>query len=202
MTTNQQFFLPWVGSSYSTGGVFGKRIMVLGESHYIEEEINDDYRRFTQDMVENYLSFADSEGWRNTLLKFERSLVGHYTEPQESRKIWQSLLFYNYLQVPMDGTRQAGSSQDYQEAVAPFFEVLEQYRPQYIIVWGQRLWGNMPAGERWSWNPDIVVDGQVNKCGNYALKDGTRVKIMPVYHPSVGFSWDYWHKVISKFFSL
>jgi len=27
------FFRPWVGSAYATGGIFGKRVMVLGESH-------------------------------------------------------------------------------------------------------------------------------------------------------------------------
>lgn len=31
------FFRPFVGSSYADGGLFGKRIMVLGESHYCDE---------------------------------------------------------------------------------------------------------------------------------------------------------------------
>ena len=31
------FFHPWVGSDYFSGGIFGKRIMVLGESHYCAE---------------------------------------------------------------------------------------------------------------------------------------------------------------------
>ena len=99
----------------------------------------------------------------------------------------------------MDGPRVAGTNKQHEEATEPFFEVLEQYRPQYVIVWGSRLWGYMPAGERWSWNADIVVDGNINKCGNYALKDGTKVKIMPVNHLSVGYSWDCWHKVIAEF---
>ena len=34
------------------------------------------------------------------------------------------------------------------------------------------------------------------------LNDGTKVKIMPVNHLSVGYSWDYWHKVISQFLDL
>ena len=99
----------------------------------------------------------------------------------------------------MGGPREAGTNKQYEDAAEPFFEVLEQYRPQYVIVWGSRLWGYMPAGKRWSWNDDIVVDGNINKCGNYALKNGTKVKIMPVNHPSVGYSWNYWHKVITRF---
>ena len=30
------FFQPFVGKDYAKGGIFGKRIMILGESHYCE----------------------------------------------------------------------------------------------------------------------------------------------------------------------
>lgn len=98
----------------------------------------------------------------STYLKFERSLVGHETDWPERKKIWNSVVFYNYLQAAMGGPREAGTNRQYEDAAEPFFEVLEQYCPQYVIVWGSRLWGYMPAGERWSWNPDIMVDGNVN----------------------------------------
>lgn len=208
---NLSFFKPFVGSAYASGGIFGKRVMVLGESHYCEEKCADcgnamthpECCAFTNGVVGDYLNESlDRQPWMSTNLKFERSLVGHETDWAERRKIWNSVVFYNYLQVAMSGTREEGSARQYEEAAESFFEVLEKYRPQYVIVWGSRLWGYMPAGERWSWNADIVVDGNANKCGNYALKDGTKVKIMPVYHPSVGYSWDYWHKVISTFLGL
>ena len=32
------FFQPFVGKDYANGGIFGKRIMILGESHYCDEE--------------------------------------------------------------------------------------------------------------------------------------------------------------------
>lgn len=28
------FFKPWVGKNYHTGGIFKKKILVVGESHY------------------------------------------------------------------------------------------------------------------------------------------------------------------------
>ena len=205
------FFRPWVGSAYSTGGIFGKRVMILGESHYCEEGCEDcgnarvhpECCAFTNGVVSDYLNESlERQRWMSTYLKFERSLVGHETDWAERKNIWNSVVFYNYLQAAMGGPREAGTNRQYEEAAEPFFEVLEQYRPQYVIVWGSRLWGYMPAGERWSWNADIVVDGNINKCGNYALNDGTKVKIMPVNHPSVGYSWDYWHKVICKFLDL
>lgn len=205
---NLSFFKPFVGSAYASGGIFGKRVMVLGESHYCEEKCADcgnamahpECCHFTNGVVGDYLNESlERQPWMSTYLKFERSLVGYETDWAERRKIWNSVVFYNYLQVAMSGTREEGTAQQYEEAAEPFFEVLEKFRPQYVIVWGSRLWGFLPAGERWSWNEDIVVDGNANKCGNYALKDGSKVKIMPVYHPSTGYSWDYWHKVIAAF---
>jgi len=205
------FFRPWVGSTYTTGGIFGKRVMILGESHYCDKgcadcsnaRVHPECYAFTNGVVNDYLDESiEREGWMSTYLKFERSLVGHETDGKERRRIWDSVLFYNYLQTAMGGPRKAGTNKQYEEAAEPFFEVLEQYRPQYVIVWGDRLWKYLPGGERWSWNADIVVDDYVNKCGNYTLNDGTKVKIMAVNHPSAGYSWDYWHKVICQFLDL
>ena len=60
---NKAFFQPYVGKDYSTGGIFGKRIMVLGESHYCEEGCTDcgnmanhrECMAFTNGVVSDYL---------------------------------------------------------------------------------------------------------------------------------------------------
>lgn len=56
-------FKPWIGKNYETGGIFKRKILALGESHYFGEE--DDVveltkpTNFTSEVVENYL---DSKG--------------------------------------------------------------------------------------------------------------------------------------------
>ena len=35
------FFQPFVGKDYANGGIFGKQIMILGESHDCDEECAD-----------------------------------------------------------------------------------------------------------------------------------------------------------------
>ncbi len=52
---------------------------------------------------------------------------------------------------------------------------------------------------RWQDGDDIVIDGYTVYTGSYALSGGGRVKVMAVNHPSVGYLWDYWHKVIEAF---
>lgn len=201
--TENIFFHPWVGPEYSSGGIFGKRIMVLGESHYCDEkcsacgsDFNCGCNRFTTKVVKDYLNQENErEGWMNTYLKFERSLVNHETSPDESRRIWESILFYNFLQVAMQTPRQAGTAEQYQAAAAPFFSILDQYQPDLLIVWGVRLWDKLPS-ERWQDGPEMKVDGYPVSNGYYKLSNGSLVRAICVYHPSVGYSWDYWHMAI------
>lgn len=202
---NEIFFHPWVGHNYTSGGIFGKRIMVLGDSHYCGENCTvcgTDFSRkcngFTENVVRAYLNQnVEREGWMSTYLKFERSLVNHETSSDESIKIWDSLLFYNYLQVAMQGPRQAGTPEQYRAAAGPFFSVMDQYQPDLLVVWGIRLWNNLPC-ERWEEGPQLVVDGYEVQNGYYKLASGRKVRAICVYHPSVGYSWNYWYRVIMR----
>lgn len=152
------FFRPFVGASYAGGGLFGKRIMVLGESHYCDEGCADcgnclrhrECMEFTSGVVEQYLDRdVERQRWMQTLLKFERSLVGCETDQAQSQRIWQSVVFYNYLQVAMGGPREAGTAAQYRQAGEALFDVMEKYQPECLIVWGNRLWDKLP-GERWT----------------------------------------------------
>ena len=200
---NKSFFHPFVGKDYLSGGIFNKRIMILGDSHYCAEDCKEcgvDFKckcnDFTTDVVKAYLDQNNErEGWMSTYLKFERSLVNHETTPEESVKIWNSLLFYNFLQVAMQRPRQAGTPEQYRDAAGPFFSVLDQYQPDLLVVWGVRLWNNLP-GEHWEDGPKMKVDGYEIQNGYYILANGKRVRAICVYHPSVGYSWDYWYRVI------
>lgn len=59
------FFQPFVGKDYANGGgIFGKRIMILGESHYCDEECVDcgdcrlhrECMNSTQQVLDDYLN--------------------------------------------------------------------------------------------------------------------------------------------------
>lgn len=60
---NNIFFQPFVGKDYADGGIFGKRIMVLGESHYCDEgccdcgdcRLHRECMGFTQGVLRDYL---------------------------------------------------------------------------------------------------------------------------------------------------
>ena len=64
------FFEPWKGRDYETGGVFGKKILAIGESFYCSEE--ETVATLTEKVVTDYLAIRNGEfrenngGWTNT----------------------------------------------------------------------------------------------------------------------------------------
>lgn len=189
-------FLPFVGKSFNNKNIFGDtKIMVLGESHYGSVPSAE----ITREIINIYLdNRVEREGWMSTFLKFERSLVNKETSIEDSVTIWNSLMFYNYVQSLMDGPRTAPTKRQYKDSEDAFFQVLEENRPDFIIVWGRRLWSNLPY-TNWEEGEEVRVDNFAVDNGFYTLSNGHKVRVFCVYHPSAGYDWGWWHKVISTF---
>lgn len=199
-------FLPFVGDQYSYGISFndngelvlgteakpGKKVLVLGESHYCDEDLSDEeLSSFTREVLDCYLKSEERYSWMRTFLKFERALSNADTNI-DSKSIWNHLMFYNYLQCPLRGLRMAGDSRRYEDATTPFFAILKKYKPDYIIVWGRRLFVNLPSEnvQECEYMPSIEIN-----IWSYQI-DGHTIMVLPVVHPSGGFLWGYWHEVI------
>ncbi len=199
-------FLPFVGDQYSYGISFndngelvlgteakpGKKVLVLGESHYCDEDLSDEeLSSFTREVLDCYLKSEERYSWMRTFLKFERALSNADTNI-DSKSIWNHLMFYNYLQCPLRGLRMAGDSRRYEDATTPFFAILKKYKPDYIIVWGRRLFVNLPSEnvQEGEYMPSIEIN-----IWSYQI-DGYTIMVLPVVHPSGGFLWGYWHEVI------
>lgn len=199
-------FLPFVGDQYSYGISFndngelvlgteakpGKKVLVLGECHYCDEDLSDEeLSSFTREVLDCYLKSEERYSWMRTFLKFERALSNANTNI-DSKSIWNHLMFYNYLQCPLRGLRMAGDSRRYEDATTPFFAILKKYKPDYIIVWGRRLFVNLPSEnvQEGEYMPSIEIN-----IWSYQI-DGHTIMVLPVVHPSGGFLWGYWHEVI------
>ena len=190
-------FFPWIGKHYSTTGFGGKRILVLGESHYCDKSSDateDITRKVIADLFDPQ---SGHEAYKNTYTKFAEALLGRNCLSFEYKeRFWNSIAFYNYVQVPMTGARVAPSQKDFKESEAAFFDVLETLRPDIVIVWGSRLYNNLPQGGLQG--DDLrAPDGHWVETWRYFLKDGKEVKVVPIMHPSSSFSPDFWHQFLS-----
>jgi len=192
-------FAPFVGKYYGKNkSLFQKRVLVLGESHYCDAGCVK-LRNVTNDVMNAFMDpNAEREDWMKTYRKFERSMVNKITNFEDSSLIWNSVVFYNYLQFPMDKSRQEGTNEQYESSVEAFFAILNEFQPDSVIVWGKRLWRHLPAID-FQENDAYEVGGYTINSGSYTLNNGRIVKVIPVYHPSTGYSWDWWYKVIKPY---
>lgn len=136
-------FQPWVGKNYNSG-INGKRVMVLGESHYCANE-DEATASITNNVILDLLNpDSEHEPYKNTYTKFERAIAGKPLSFTEKAHVWNSLLFYNYVQTPISAARVSPTAAEFAASEKAFFEILEHYRPHCIVVWGERLYTNLP----------------------------------------------------------
>ena len=168
-------FPPWIGKKYNDG-IGGKKILVLGESHYCAKP-EDDTPFVTRMVIENLLDpAAEHEAYKNTYTKFERALAGKVLDWQEKAELWNSIIFYNYVQIPMTGPRISPTVEEFKDSAQAFFEVLDRYCPDCVIVWGKRLYNNLP--QEGCQGPDLQLpDGTFQETWIYTLTGGKRVHV-------------------------
>ena len=207
-------FTPWVGVNYANG-IGGKKILVLGESHYCSEKLeggrcfpscerskmDEDCHNLTINVVADIRNNYSGESYQQTFLCFERAVAGHELTQKEQEEFWDSVMFYNYMQYAQSGPRQPLEQQPDDSSEA-FKEILEEYMPDCIIIWGVRLYDYLPdwGGEK----SEVVLDnGDKTDVWIYNIK-GKKIPAMKVYHPSSpeGKEWQYWHQFYKKFLGL
>ena len=194
--TEQIIVKPWVGKHYEQG-FRGKRIMALGDSHYVGRP--EDYNENTTiGVIEGFLNPEEErEGWMNTYTKFERAVTGRELGQEEKVAFWDSILFCNYLQEPLPQPRQQAAPEQYLAARASFLELLEKYRPDGVMAWGNALRDALRLHGR----KGRTIDAGWEKIEtqDYVLSDGREVHILPMQHPASAFAWGNWHPVIEDF---
>lgn len=206
-------FRPWVGEKYLTTGFQGKRILVLGESHYCKVQLAENgrcypyCRRMNMDesclnqtirVVDNVVYHYKRHPYQKTFLCFERAVVGKELKEKEREDFWQSVMFYNYIQHSQKEPRRPPSAEHWEKSEKAFVEVLETYMPDCIIVWGVRLFKSLPklGGKKYN----LPIKAKVPATYRLYTIDGKQIPALQIYHPSAGFSWKEWHDVIDCFF--
>lgn len=214
-------FYPWIGKNYKNGvvgydenGIIqygesegeGKKILVLGESHYCYDE-SEAIPELTQEIIKDLIDpDSEWESYKNTYTKFIKSLTGYIEELlfEDKEKAWQHVAFYNYVQVPISGARIAPEGKDFENSELAFWEILKKIKPDLIIVWGKRLYNNLPI-ENGSQSDDLEIEYEDQmydtEIWSYNI-DSNIMQVLPIVHPSSGYYISYWNKMINKFVTL
>jgi hypothetical protein len=200
------FFTPWVGEYYFSQN--GKKILVLGESHYCEklgngscegcEGTSEPDCELTNIAVQKFLDYkqgkAAHENWMNTFTRFTDILLGEQVDSEEVVDFWDNVVYYNYVQQAIEGPRIAPTEDDFINSEPAFFEVLKAYKPDLVIVWGRRLWKYMPESGA---DGIAILDGANGNFYDYSIDD-KKIHAYSIPHPSSSkLSYEY-HKYLDE----
>jgi len=195
-------FHPWIGDNYHEQA---KKILILGDSHYdwyYEGEIvHVKEKDSTQGYIDGLIHPEIRAIYKNkgTWTKLEKAFLGNSESKYNENTIfnfWNSVVFYNFVQRSVPGGARVSPAPDhFIKSIPAFQEVISILKPQIMIVLGvSRLWPQLPPAKL---EKPIVVEGREIETCTYDYKNG-RCFAFPVFHPSAGFTPDYWGKVIIK----
>jgi hypothetical protein len=205
-------FLPWIGKDYANGGVFKKKILILGESHYCEDPnecngcrpgIKSDCNFLTYNAIKGQFTYGEKK--HPIFTKLARLLTGkEMIDLTDKEDFWNSVSFYNYVQTSVSGKPGvAPTSEMFQMSFQSFNEVMEKLTPDFLLIVSSRLWENLPGreGVEWPAGPIIEENNIVERTWYYKGKTKDTLSIV-IYHPSSrSFSYEY-IPVVRKALSL
>lgn len=169
-------FDPWIGSRYELENHFGRRVLVLGESHY--GGVSETRPTFTKEIIKRLgqderCAFFTKVS--KVLLDFDADT---YISDSQRSDIWEDVAFYNYIPgFVSEEARVRPNSEQWESAQIPFKQVIDTIKPQFILVLGKELGAQIPEVE-----PSIQV--------------------CVIQHPSTGFSYEEWNPVFQKALSV
>ena len=204
---------PWVGRTYS-GAAFGKRLLIVGESHYAKANPNqtveagiekyNGYKEFTREVI---WECPISGEWPNRTLEIiPRIFMGDKNYRRE--EFWQGVAFYNFIQrmVNYDAKPpERPSKDDFMLGWTVFYDVLKVLRPDYCVFLGstahQCFWAAMKnMGADYS---DVKRREKVGRCWGYraGLKIAdNEIPLVFIQHPGKCFSPPEWHQFLWREF--
>lgn len=187
-------YKPWCGDNYSRPQWRGVRLLLLGESHYGDEDPN-----ATIKWTKAYIGGGSGSFWTRTM----QIVTGKHHSALDRESFWHDVAFANYIQEPVgDGPRIRPTEAMWSAAEGAFWQTLRELRPTHLLVLGKALWSNLPsAGES---GPPLRIGQDERETWIYPIAPSGRVLATWIYHPSSGKGSDpkRSHAFVRKFLDL
>lgn len=173
-------FYPWEGVNYKDGLLKGKKLLILGESHYDYED-----NMATIYTVERYLKRREynleskSNRWQTTYTRLTKVCLDKINIiKSEVDYFWNSIVFYNYITKSLAQTcKQKDKPWKDKSNTTSFLKVINFFLPGYMMVLGKGVWDNLPSD---GWEDRIGAD----YFGFYNLANGNKCYSTYINHPA------------------
>ncbi len=188
-------FHPWVGRNYNKG-LSGKRVLVLGESHYDWDSRNKETDPIDQSLSVWCVAEQVVTDFRSRFYtSVAKAFVGEYPTSKQRGSFWNSVAFYNYVQEIVGmGPRIRPTHEMWKASQPVFLRVLSVLKPDIVFVFGKGMWSELPLEDIAEHEQE--VSGHTVSICSYLTKSST-VEAVKMTHPCApGFSADKYHPVI------
>lgn len=192
---------PWIGENYENGGKFGKKVLILGESHYGTSNDNWFNENLTRLTIQQKIGEAEGEIGKFYKKAFHTNIFKAFNEKpptnENVKEFWHSVAYFNYVQGSVGAkARVRPTNNDWKKSFKSVLKTLEILKPDIIVVLGYKLWDSI-------WNKFETVEiisESFNKNRNvHKLKFLKQPLFFCVKHPSAGFSSNHFRPHILKY---
>ena len=195
-------FQPWIGEQYRQN-MWGRRVLVLGESHYQWDENRpiDNWPTLTIECVEELIAGEYTDRfWTNIAVAFLNPPPHHLLSLAEKGEFWHSVAFYNYIQQCVGfGPYPNPTPEMWNESLPAFQSLLNTLQPELVIVLGRPNWWNI-QGLGGQEGPHI--EGARYTETQWLPHAGGQCLAYGICHPSArgrySFNGRYWHPFIMQ----
>ncbi len=190
-------FLPWKPAGDPRFN--GIRLMVVAESHYDEDDPPppEKWPGFTTSIVTRYGTNPEryQRFFGNIYATFNDD--GAHWSSDEFKRFWTSVNFYNYVQSFVPGqSRVRPTAKQFAESADAFHAVLDDLKPEAIVVVGQTTWDLM--SDRGAKLVERDEDG-LGSIYRYEYNGGSCLAGHTHHPSSIGYSADYWRPRVGRF---
>ena len=207
---NNLTWFPWVGTDYASAS---RQILIVGESHYINEDTRKEAFAREAQIRENreHTRLCLSEvlidkSWYNpTYPNLMEALCDRGVMP-ENKEALDKIAYYNFIQRQLNYTdgEQKPTGEDYQVAWTCFIDIVKILRPTDCVFLGVRSetgFGAMMNAlniEHSIVNFPEQVNGAYPRKATITLEDGFSLTMYFIKHPSMYFSAQKWHDFLKE----
>ena len=194
---NREKFNPpiWKGTDYPLGGIFGTRVLIVGESTYTTD--SKDTSQYNVWMAEDHI-----DGYRDAFrTKLMRSFLNTNKEQRDEIKtFWNSVCYLNYINTPLSGPRLAPEESMWIKNIQPLSILLTELKPNLVVALGYRMWSNWLNSPPCKLFPGPNIDGAGRNTTYYFEASDNKHKALAyaLKHPSSAFSWKKEHPFLMK----
>jgi hypothetical protein len=174
-------YTPWEGKTYRSRGYRGRRLLILGESHY-----EDDKPEATVRYMNDHINGPSRYPFWSTI---ETVVSGRALENRAERLgFWNCVAFANMIQDAMSTANHRPTAAQWEHGRIFFAPILEATNPDSIFLFSKSLWNHLPDDREFPGSHELASlrSPHPDPVPAYLYRLGSRRSALAAcfYHPS------------------